>query len=319
MESDHDLLLPLVSEENVCLPLAINAVSRYWDVDLPMAEAAEIARRYPAVDGSILIEGVELAERHGLACPILHSSLAELKRVIDCGIPPVVILPGVHNTIQHASVISGYNNEDGTVMHYIPQADSKGEYQVGVIPEKRFDEMWSEDGRLAILVAPPQTITDLALPDEGLLRSNRLCFESERQNLLRRPEDAVGSLREAIELDGSNSTAHALLAGILNGQNSQECVGHYKRSISLNGRSYLAYRGLGNYYLKTKQHAKAEECYTKAISINATRYGPTYKNRGIVRLEQGDADGARKDLKAYLKQTPGAPDAASIRAALREM
>ena len=45
MEQDnHELLLPLIDEENICLPLPINVVSRYWNIELPMAEAIETAK-----------------------------------------------------------------------------------------------------------------------------------------------------------------------------------------------------------------------------------------------------------------------------------
>ncbi|MGB9003448.1 MAG: hypothetical protein WCC52_06565, partial [Nitrosotalea sp.] len=107
MESSHSLDVPIVQEENICLPLVISAVSKYWGVDLPLAEAKEIAKRYPGVKGTILIEGVELAERHGLASIILNSSLKELKRFIDMGIPPIVILPGLKDVVQHASLVIG--------------------------------------------------------------------------------------------------------------------------------------------------------------------------------------------------------------------
>ena len=70
--SEHELLLPLVEEENIGLPLSVNAVSKYWSIDLPLPEAAEIAKKYSNVNGSILIEGIELAERHGLGSLILH-------------------------------------------------------------------------------------------------------------------------------------------------------------------------------------------------------------------------------------------------------
>jgi len=43
---DHQLLLPLVEEENICLPLPINVVSKYWNIDLPMSEAIETAKQY---------------------------------------------------------------------------------------------------------------------------------------------------------------------------------------------------------------------------------------------------------------------------------
>ena len=79
-EENHELLLPLVDDENICLPLPINVVSKYWNIDLPMAEAIESAKKYSGFDGSILIEGIEMAERHGLTCKIIHSSLSELKK-----------------------------------------------------------------------------------------------------------------------------------------------------------------------------------------------------------------------------------------------
>ena len=43
---DHQLLLPLVEDENICLPLPINVVSKYWNIELPMAEAIETAKQY---------------------------------------------------------------------------------------------------------------------------------------------------------------------------------------------------------------------------------------------------------------------------------
>ena len=95
MESVHTLSLPVVQEENVCLPLVINAVSKYWGIDLPMTEAIKIAKKYPGIKGSVLIEGVELAERHGLASVISNLSLKELRKMIDMGVPPIVILPSL--------------------------------------------------------------------------------------------------------------------------------------------------------------------------------------------------------------------------------
>ena len=44
MESNHILSLPIVKEENICLPLVITAVSKYWGIDLPFSEAKEIAK-----------------------------------------------------------------------------------------------------------------------------------------------------------------------------------------------------------------------------------------------------------------------------------
>lgn len=311
---DHDLALPAVTEENVCLPLAVSAVSKYWGVDLPLSEAREIAKKYPSVRGSILIEGIDLAERHGLGSLILNSTLPELKKVIDMGIPPIVILPGLFETVQHASVISGYDEKERSIIHYMPQPD-----QIGMIPERQFDGLWEEDGRLMILLAPHDIISTIRVPDAAMERSNRLCFLSEKLNLQQRQDDAITALREALELNDANSTAHCLLAGIYNERNMQECVQYYENSIKHNNSCYLAYRGLGNYYLKAQQYDKADSYYTKAIKVNPSRFGPIYKNRGIARMQRDMKREARQDLEDYLRYTPNAKDASSIRQAISEL
>ncbi len=312
--SEHELLLPSVSEENICLPLAVSAVSKYWNVNLPFAEAREIAKKYTNVRGSILIEGMELAERHGLGSLILHSSLSELKKIIDMGIPPIVILPGLFEVVQHASVISGYDEKEKSIIHYMPQPD-----QIGMIPEKQFDKLWEEDGKLAILVAPTDIISTIRIENNSREKSNRLCFVSEKLNLQGMTEDAIKTLKEAIYLDKTNSTALCLLGGIYNEKNSQECIQYYEQSIQNNNRCYLAYRGLGNYYLKTKQYEKADSYYTKAVDINSNRFGPIYKNRGLARLEQKKNKEAKQDFENYLKYTPNAKDKDSIIQAIKEL
>ena len=312
--SEHELLLPQVTEENICLPLAISAVSKYWNINLPLSEAKEIAKKYPNVRGSILVEGLELAERHGLGSLILHSSIQELKKIIDMGIPPIVILPGLYETVQHASVISGYDDAEKTILHYIPQHD-----QIGAIPEKQFEKLWEEDGKLVILLAPPDIISTIRVENKSKEKSNRLCFVSEKLNLQGKQDEAITTLKEAITLDVTNSTALCLLGGIYNERNAQECVEFYEKSIRANKKCYLAYRGLGNYYLKTKQYDKADSNYTTAISINESRFGPIYKNRGLVRMAQNKNKQAKEDFECYLKYTPNAKDRDNIIQAIKEL
>lgn len=320
MESpEHELILPIIKEDNICLPLSINAVSKYWNIDLPMPEAIDISTKYSNVNGSILIEGIELAERHGLASIISHSNLSELKKLIDMGIPPIVILPGVHNVIQHASVISGYDDISKTIMHYIPEEGNDDEFKVGVIPEKQFDKIWSEDGRIMIILAPTDIMMKVPISNENSIKSNRLCFLSERLNLLKNTDEAIDTLKQAIKLDEKNSTAYSLLGSIHNEQNSPECVDNYKKSIEINNNSFLAYRGLGNYYLKSQNFSESEKYYSNAIEINSTRYGPIYKNRAITRMQQNKNTQAKSDLENYLKFTPNASDKESIQQAISEL
>ena len=318
-EQEHQLLLPLVEDENICLPLPINVVSRYWNIELPMAEAIEAAKKYSDFNGSIISEGIELAERHGLSCKVVHSSLDELKKIIDSGIPPIVILPGIPEITQHASVITGYNEEEKTILHYIQKGNQEGEQQEGAIPQDIFDREWSEEGRLLIIISTSEILSNITLEKDSQNESNRLCFKSEQLNILKNSTEALSSLKKSIEFDSNNSTALHLYATMLNQQNSPECVSFYEKSLKINGRSYLTFNGLGNFYLKTNQFEKAENSYSKAIEINPKRSAKIYKNRAYLREKLNKNSDAKEDLKSYLKYFPKAPDRGIIEQAIREI
>jgi tetratricopeptide (TPR) repeat protein len=314
MDSTHTLEIPIVKEENICLPSVVSAVSKYWGIDLPLKEATEIAKKYPSMKGSILIEGVELAERHGLSAIISNSSLKELKKMIDIGIPPIVILPGIKDVVQHASLVVGYDEIEKTIFHYIPEPE-----KIGAIPEKRFDEQWEEDDRLMLLIIPQDILPDVNTFDEKKTRSNRLCFDGEKLRLQGKTDECITMLKKALEINKLNSTAMCLLAGILNDQNSSEALDYYKKTIELNSKYYLAYRGMGNYYLKAKDFQNAEKYYTKAIEVDSFRFAPIYKNRGLARFEQKKLTIAKEDFKMYMKQMPEAHDKISIEQAISQM
>ena len=318
-EENHELLLPLVEEENICLPLPINVVSKYWNIDLPMAEAIESAKNYPGFDGSILIEGIEIAERHGLTCKIINSSLKELKKIIDLGIPPIVILPGIPEITQHASVITGFDENEKTILHYIQKGNKEGEQQEGAIPEEIFEKEWSEEGKLLIILAPSDILSSINLENDSNEKSNRLCLISEKQNILKNSSEALDSLKQAVELDEKNSIALNLLGAMLNAGNSPDCLQYYEKCLEINNNSYLTFNGLGNYFLKTNDFEKAENYYTKAIEINPKRSAKIYKNRAYLREKQNNNSGAKDDLKNYLKYFPKASDRGIIEQAIREL
>ncbi len=317
--SNHELLLPLVQEENICLPLPINVVSKYWNIDLPLIEAQEISNQYPSNAGSVLIEGIELAERNGLQSKIIHSSISELKKIIDAGIPPIVILPGIPEITQHASVISGYDEDENTILHYIQKGTKEGEQQEGAIPLSIFDREWAEDGRLLIILAPSEIISSLKISKPVDEQSNRLCFISEKFSIQKNYSEALDTAKKAIELDKNNLTALNLLGGLLNSQNSEDCIEFYQRGIDLNNRNYLSCNGLGNFYLKTSQYEKAVKYYSKAIEINPKRSAKIYKNRAYLFEKQKMNLRAKEDLKNYLKLVPNAEDRGLIEQAIREL
>jgi tetratricopeptide (TPR) repeat protein len=306
-QPEHFISLPLVSkkEDSADLPLVINVVIKYWGEDLsPHAPAAKDR-------GVTMIHGIEIAEKIGFESYIYRSSMKDLKKRIDQGIPPIVIMPGIQATVQHAMVVSGYNSEERRILTYVPEPDT-----VGAIPESKFEQDWEQDDMIAIITIPSD-MKDL-LKDENLkfAKSNRMSFEAEGLRQLGKVNEAIESLQKAIEIDSDNAQAWSLLGGIYNETNSDQAVPCYENAIKLNPKYYLAYRGLGNYYLKKKDYSLAETYYSKAIEINPFRFGPVYKNRAIARMQLDNNQGAKQDLVKYLEQTPAADDQKIIQKAL---
>ena len=315
-QPEHSITLPLVSEkdENYYLPLVIKVVTKYWGEEIPPEGETEMAKKYPKMKGSGMMEGIELAERHGFASHIYKGSIKDLKRRIDQGIPPIVILPGIREIVQHATIVSGYNSEERRILTYIPEPDS-----VGAIPESKFEQDWEQDDMITLILIP-KDMKDL-FKNENLkfTESHRICFEAEKLHQQGKTHDAIEKLRRALELDNENPQAWCLLAGACNELNLEEAVACYEKTLKLNPKYYLAYRGLGNYYLKKANYALAESYYAKAIDVNSYRFGPIYKNRAVARLQLSNNSGAKEDLIKYLEQTSNAPDRQSIEDAISQL
>jgi hypothetical protein len=314
--SRHTLTLPLVNpdEENICLPLVINVISKYWGEEISLVDAEQIGKKYSGIKGSIMIEGIDLAEKHGLKGYVYRGSVEDIKRKIDQGIPSIVILPGIHETVQHANIICGYEPDEGRILSYIPQPDT-----VGAIPETQFQKDWEQDDMISIVLVPQDMKQIIEKQNPQYKESNRICLEVERLRHLRKVPEALEKLSSAVRIDADNAQAWCIKGSILNEQNSQDAISCYEKSIKSNPNYYLALRGLGNFYLKNKDFSQAEVYYSKAIGINPIRFGPIYKNRALVRLQRGDEVGCRNDLVKYLDQVPNASDRGAIEEALNQL
>lgn len=312
--AEHFITLPLVSreqEEEGGVPLAVNVVAKYWGEDLAGAPAG----REGITATVTLIDGIELAERCGLVSYAYRGSLRDLKKRIDQGIPPIAIMPGIHDLAQHATVVAGYDNDERRVLTYVPEPDT-----VGAVPEQKFEQDWEQDD-MTCLVIIPSDMKDVLKNDElKFAESNRMCFEAERLRVRGDVERAIEKLRMATEVDADNAGAWSQLGGLYNEQGSEHAVACYERATKLNPRYYLAYRGLGNYYLKRKDYSLAEAYYTKAVGINPVRFGPIYKNRAVARMQLGNNPGAKQDLMTYLEQMPATVrDRKSIEEAISQL
>ena len=316
LDNEHTLILPLVEskEDEICLPLAINVILTYWGEYNLVKEAKERARKYNDAKGSIFIEGFELAESRGYLVSIFRGNIQRLKKKIDQGIPSIVIMPGLKDTIQHATVISGYDPEENRIVTYVPEPDT-----VGSIPEKKFIELWEQDGSLTITIIPKDMKDINDKEGSNTDQSYRMCFEAERLLLTGKTKEAIEKLRNAADINKSNELALDMLGSVYNELKSEEAKNYFEASIKVNPKFYLSYRGIGNYYLRKEEYLLAEKSYSSAISINPNRFGPIYKNRGIVRLKLDNKEGAISDLNMYLDQCPEANDKNNIELAIKDL
>ena len=310
-QPEHFISLPLVSknEDSADLPLVINVVLKYWGEDISPATPAASNER-----GVTMIHGIEIAQRRGIESYIYKSSMADLKKRVDQGIPPIVIMPGIMATVQHAMIVSGYDSEERRILTYVPEPDT-----VGAIPEQKFEQDWEQDDMTAIIMLPSDMKDILKNEVLKFAKSNRVCFEAEGLRQNGNINEAIERLQRAVEIDPDNSQAWVLLGGAYNEANSDRAILCYENALKLNPRSYLAYRGLGNYFLKEKDYSLAEAYYSKAIDINSFRFAPIYKNRAVARMQIGNNRGAKEDLTRYLEQLPNAQDRKSIEEALMEL
>jgi hypothetical protein len=310
-QPEHFINLPLVSnnEGSGDLPLVMNVVLKYWGEDMSIPRSGATSDK-----GATMIRGIELAERRGIESYIYKSSMKDLKRRIDEGIPPIVIMPGIKATVQHAMIVSGYNSEERRILTYVPEPDT-----MGAIPESKFEQDWEQDDMTAIIMIPSDMKGLLKNEDLKFARSNRICFEAEGLRQDGKINEAIDRLERAVQIDRDNSQAWVLLGGVYNETSSDKAIFCYENAMRLNPKSYLSYRGLGNYYLKKRDYSLAEAYYSKAIDINSFRFAPLYKNRAIARMQIGNNAGAKDDLIKYLEQMPTAEDRKNIEEALAEL
>ena len=310
---ERTITLPLVNkdEENSRLPLVINVVAKYWGEELLAASghADPVPQK-----GSVLIKGIQLAESRGFSTYVYKGSLKDLKKRVDQGIPSVVIMPGIQGLVQHALIVCGYNNDERRILTYVAEPDT-----VGAIPENKFVEDWMQDEMTTIVIIPSD-MKDL-MKDENLqfLQSNRLCFEAEGLRQQNDIDGAIAKLLTATNIDRDNAQAWCLLGGMHNELGSDVADSCYRTAIKLSPRYYLAFRGLGNFYLKKQDYSMAESYYTKAINVNPSRLGSIYKNRAIARMQLGNKSQAKEDLIKYLDQMPNADDRKDIEQAISEL
>lgn len=114
-DNNIQITLPLVSknEDNVVFPLVLNVLTKFWGEITPDDEISQRSTHYANHKGTIFIEGLEIIEKKfNLLSKIYRGSLDDLKKRLGQGIPLIVILPGINETIQFATIVTGYDPEE---------------------------------------------------------------------------------------------------------------------------------------------------------------------------------------------------------------
>ena len=312
-DNTMEITLPLVNknEDNVVFPLVINVLTKFWGEITPDEEISQRTTLYPNHKGTIFIEGLEIIEKKfNLLSKVYRGSLDDLKKRLSQGIPLIVILPGINETIQFATIVTGYDPEEKRLITYVPEPDS-----FGAIPEERFLSEWAQEDFLTLMIYPEDAKDILKNGSFMFDKTNRISLEAERLKIQGKAKDALELLTKTLasnEEEKDNPQLLLMIAGILNEQDDEKCVELYEKIIELNPKFYLAHRGLGNYYLKKKNYSKSKHYYLNAIDISPSRYGPIYKNLGIAYLNLGNDASAKESFKEYLQRVPNASDGKNI-------
>ena len=312
-DNNIEITLPLVNknEDNVVFPLVINVLTKFWGEITPDEEISQRTTLYPNHKGTIFIEGLEIIEKKfSLLSKVYRGSLDDLKKRLGQGIPLIVILPGINETIQFATIVTGYDPGEKRLITYVPEPDS-----FGAIPEERFLSEWAQEDFLTLMIYPEDAKDILKNSLFMFDKTNRISLEAERLKIQGKAKDALELLTKTLasnEEEKDNPQLLLMIAGILNEQDDEKCVELYEKIIELNPKFYLAHRGLGNYYLKKKNYSKSKHYYLNAIDISPSRYGPIYKNLGIAYLNLGNDASAKESFKEYLQRVPNASDGKNI-------
>ncbi|HZY20411.1 MAG TPA: PA2778 family cysteine peptidase [Ramlibacter sp.] len=166
----------------------------------------------PGRRGSLQLEMLAAARRHGRVSYVLSPRYGDLLREVAAGNPVVVLQDvGLFGTRWHYAVVTGFDYPSGTVLL------RSGTQARREMPFTAFERSWMASGYWAMVVMPPDRIPATATEDAwlnavlamGRVADPRSATMALRNALKRWPENLAGAVGLANQLHSAGDLEHA--------------------------------------------------------------------------------------------------------------
>ena len=137
---------------------------------------------------------------------------------------------------------------------------------------------------------------------------------------LDRIEDAIGALQRATAIDPKafNPRLNLGIASVRI-QDFEAAQPHLRAAVAIDATTPLGHLYLGITFWKTGRAEMAEDELLRALSLGGSDIAIAHYYLGQVYADRNRIADAVAELEAYLKQKPGAPDAAKVRDRIAEL
>ncbi len=141
--------VPFVKQrDQFCGPASLSSVFAYYGLKVSQEEIAEDVYN-PKLKGALITDLENYAKARGFRTLLKTSNLQELKKYIDEGHPPIILvdLGRLWLSVPHYMVVVGY---EGDTFYLHTGYEARKAFKADDL-----DRIWSKMGRVLLLVYPP--------------------------------------------------------------------------------------------------------------------------------------------------------------------
>jgi tetratricopeptide (TPR) repeat protein len=285
---------------NNCGPATLAMALSYWGREETQDEVAPVLKPDPE-DKNVSLWEME-AYVHGLglgAIVRVGGSLRQIRALVRAGFPVIVetwYVRDAHDQLGHYRLVVGYDDAAGEFLTY----DSLHGPDV-TVGYREMDELWRVFNRTYLAVYAPERWEELAAvlgPDLDDAAMYERALEVARAEAVSPPDTCVAYADCADWVTfswfnvGSTMTSMGRHAEAVAAYDQARQLGLHYRMLWYQFGPYESYHAVGRY---DDVVALADATLATANNLEESYYW-----RGMARLAQGDADGARADFEAAL-------------------